>query len=422
MFAKYKDRNGLVTLSVSVEGAQVGNREILLHSKYDVIKEAKIFAENQIENFKENNILYGFGLGYHLKELSKLMDDNQYLYVFDVRKDIYEYAVKNVELKELFNKKNIKIFIEEDIGRLCGYLGELLNLGDVHFFTYMPSVQIIPKEKEEFKFILESKDIRNNIKEEALQQLNENYEHNKENHHENIAVFFNKYKNVPGVLVSAGPSLDYAIPYLKGLGNKAFVFSVGRALKSLYQNNILPDMFCIIDPQDITKEQIEGLEDLQIPFAYLDTANYKTVNNYNGPKFIAVNDIDHVGEENKKVLIDSGGSVSTAVLDMLIKFGCNPIIFVGQDLAFQGTKHHAEGSLYEKEEKEVKVLKNMRTTEGIKGETLYTTLGLLSFKKWMENKISDNPQIKFINASTGGAKIKGTEYMDFKEVMDKYIK
>jgi len=40
--------------------------------------------------------------------------------------------------------------------------------------------------------------------------------------------------------------------------------------------------------------------------------------------------------------VDSGGSVATTILDIAIKMGGNPIILVGQDLAYVDGKNHAQ--------------------------------------------------------------------------------
>lgn len=92
-------------------------------------------------------------------------------------------------------------------------------------------------------------------------------------------------------------------------------------------------MFCIIDHQfELTYKQIQGYEDLDIPFLFLDTANVETIYKYNGSKYMFTNYSDNKRSEN--YIVDTGGSVATVILDMSIKFGGNPIIFIGQDLAY----------------------------------------------------------------------------------------
>ena len=57
-----------------------------------------------------------------------------------------------------------------------------------------------------------------------------------------------------------------------------------------------------------------------------------------------------------------------------------------------------------------------KKVEGVTGEILYTKSEYLSFKHYIELEIKDNPQVQFINCSSG-AKIKGTKQMKLDEIM-----
>jgi len=72
--------------------------------------------------------------------------------------------------------------------------------------------------------------------------------------------------------VSTGPSLDKNIDLLKEAKGRALIISAGSALRPLLMRNIKPDFFAIIDPQDITYNQIKGYENIGIPFTSLKRA------------------------------------------------------------------------------------------------------------------------------------------------------
>ncbi len=102
-------------------------------------------------------------------------------------------------------------------------------------------------------------------------------------------------------------------------------------------------MFCIIDSQkEWTYKQIEGIEHLEIPFVFLNSASHYTVSQYKGPKYRAYS-MDSPEEQEGR--IESGGSVATAMLDLAIRFGGNPIIFIGQDLAYTNNQSHCTNSI-----------------------------------------------------------------------------
>ncbi|NLK98687.1 MAG: motility associated factor glycosyltransferase family protein [Epulopiscium sp.] len=284
---------------------------------------------------------------------------------------------------------------------------------DVKLIIYPPSLKTIPKGSENIRFILEDWNITKSETDEWRERVDENYERNKALNVPSVGGLYNRYKGLPFIIVSAGPSLEKNIHLLSDLEGRAFIFAVGRTLKTLLWENIEPDMFCIIDPQyEPTYSQISGYENLDIPMVFFESASADTISKYKGPKYIASDKKEHV--ENPEHIMDLGGSVATAILDLSIRFGGNPIVFVGQDLAFTDGQSHAYGNT-------VNESTNRRKVKGQNGEWLDTTLGLLSFKHWIENKIKDNPQIEFINATEGGAFIEGCKHMPLQNFIDQYI-
>ena len=110
--------------------------------------------------------------------------------------------------------------------------------------------------------------------------------------------------------------------------------------------------------------------------------------------------------------MELGGSVAWQSW-LAIRFGGNPIVFVGQDLAFTNGQSHAYGGLVNQDV-------SRRKVKGQNGEFLDTTLGLLSFKHWIENKIRDN-LVEFINATEGRAYIEGCKHISLQDFIDQYM-
>ena len=81
MLIESKDKKGNITLKVEVHKVDNSKRNVYIASRYDVYKEAQVFALNHSHNLKQTNILYGIGLGYHIKELLKFLDSNQKLMI-----------------------------------------------------------------------------------------------------------------------------------------------------------------------------------------------------------------------------------------------------------------------------------------------------------------------------------------------------
>jgi hypothetical protein len=99
--------------------------------------------------------------------------------------------------------------------------------------------------------------------------------------------------------------------------------------------------------------------------------------------------------------------------------GCNPIILIGQDLAFEGDATHAEGTKYG-EKQDLAWAKDTREVEGNYVPTIRTTRVWEMFRKYYEHDIA-RFNGKVINATEGGAKILGTELMTFQDTINQYI-
>lgn len=59
----------------------------------------------------------------------------------------------------------------------------------------------------------------------------------------------------------------------------------------------------------------------------------------------------------------------------------------------------------------------MKQVKGVDGQYLPTTLALLSYKYWIEQKIRRTDGVRFVNATDGGALIEGCENKRLKDIL-----
>ncbi|AEV70523.1 motility associated factor glycosyltransferase family protein [Acetivibrio clariflavus] len=409
--------NGLYTLKVELELYKEVKR-FYLHSRYNPVDEAIKFARQQYRNDIRIHVLYGFALGYHIDEMLKFMQYDDKLYVLENNMDVFYKALELRDLTHIITNSNIELIISQDESNICSKVKSLLNEG-VNFIIHPPSLKAIPPENEYFKFVMEDWNIRKSVSKDLLKLIDDNIKINLQNDDPNVGIFFEKFKGQSVIIVSSGPSLDLNIEYLKEAKNKAMIFAVGSSLRPLLLRDIIPDLFVVIDPKEGTLNQIKGFENMEIPMIYLSSAYAGTVSAYKGPKAIACYKKEQLKAEKEKYIVDPGGSVATTALDIAIKMGFDFIILVGQDLAFTNGRNHVQyGTSADVNTKE---LKNMRKVVGQNGEILYTTLGLLSYKYWIERRIEKENRV-FINATEGGALIEGMKHMKLKDVISQYLK
>ncbi|MBN1051155.1 DUF115 domain-containing protein [Clostridium botulinum] len=382
---------------------------IFINSKYYPAKEGEKFIELNEKFYKNKDVVmvYGLGLGYHINELLKRCNDNCKIYIFDADKEIIKIADNLGVLENLRKDKRVKISDNYSKKFLQDFVKVSQLVDDI--LIYKPSVKLLPNKYMYLKNVLEDYSISKIAVERFSEVMKENYEHNLKLKTPTLKEFF-KRVNVKGetvIIVAAGPSLDYDINTLKTINGKVKIFSVGRALKTLMENQINPDMITIIDSQEVVYNQLKGYENLDIPLCFLSTASRWAVSNYNGPKYMFYN------EKNKDdIIINTGKTVAVATLDIAIKGGAKEIIFVGQDLGFLNNKSHA-GTINDVPEDGVykKVL-------SVNGNMINTNSGYMYFKRQIEKEIEENPNVRFINCSKG-ARIKGTVEMNLCECIMK---
>jgi len=403
---------------------------IYIGSKYNMESEIDKFLERIGKDDNRNRIflIYGFAAGEHIKALRNRFQYNKIL-VFEpntkLKKyiDTIDWVESDVNLEVLCCKK------EEFLNNILKYINEF-DL-EVTEFTYFSNYNNIYG-YELKKFLQEVKDcfvsMRINIStrfsfsERWFETLIRNIPYMVNG--TPLDLYKNKYRNKPAIIVSAGPSLEKNIDQLKQLNDEMLIISGGRNLKSLIDKDIKPNFVTAADPDDLCYELLKGyIEDLNIPLIFYEGTNEKIVDNHKGEKlfFSTSAFIQSIAEKNL-MSFAAGGSVAHIMTKCAISFGCNPIIFIGQDLAYTNDKKYSSISdnrdLVEKDT----YLENESNIwiKDINGEKVRTSLVLNQFRINFEQIIEQFPDIEFINATEGGARIRGAIEMPLCEVLKKY--
>ena len=384
--------------------------KLYLCSRINPIKEAQEWADKVYQERIKQFIVYGLGLGYHIEALSQRLKGNQEIQVIECHTELARQLTKYID-RNIQKKAEVKLLITDDIKEIIQVFNSL-DAENSCFSVYAPSLQIIPAHLQPIQEVIQNFQLKKIINGRFSEDIRENYNNNNNKDYNNVEELYNCWDNKPVIIVSGGPSLDKNVHLLKDVSKDVKIFSTGRTLKMLIEQNIKVDMFCIIDSQKwCTSIQIEGMEDLDIPFVLLNTVSHHTAEQYLGPKYIAYS-MDSPQEQKGR--IESGGSVATTMLELAIKFGGNPIIFIGQDLAYTNGLTHSTAARAD----EVNELPNMKKVRSIDGTYIPTTAGLLSFKYWIERKIIKHPNIKFYNCTEGGAYIEGCKHQTLLQTLE----
>mgnify|MGYP003950465575 CR=1 FL=1 len=254
------------------------------------------------------------------------------------------------------------------------------------------------------------------------------------------------FAGMPLIIVGAGPSLEKNIGLLKEAKGKAIILAVNRTLRSLQNAGIYPDFTIALEPRDVLC-QFEGIALENIPGILLATTVDRNLYDLQARRFISYyNQLSldgwMFGAADQQHDALSQGTVSHSAFSLGIRWGCNPIIFVGQDLSFPGGRYYhkdgADGGTeavynadadrwqlqgYSQDLSDTLKGKEAKHFEGTMvpgyhGGEVPTSLDFAKYRAWFEHTAEQmNGPVSLFNCTEGGAFIGGMEHKPLAEVL-----
>ncbi|MCF6465222.1 motility associated factor glycosyltransferase family protein [Clostridium sp. Cult2] len=417
-------------------------RRLYLHSKYNPIREVETIIEEYEEVEPDTTVIfYGTGLGYHIDLfLQKHPDINYYIYE-PIPELLYTYLSYN-SLKRLPSLRLKDIILADNVLDIRKFFNQLVDkAGGKYIHVVLSSHKNIFTEEYErfldlFKETIKDKksSIGTNLAFQERWILN-----SMKNFKEVLStpnILLEKkgaFKNKPAILVAAGPSLDEEIEnvrYIKGKG-LAYIFSVGSAINTLIHHNIYPDAATTYDPGVFNQKVFERIKEKgisDIPVIFGSSVGYETLINYPGDKYHMITSQDTVSnyylknQDGESIsIMQDAPSIAVVTVQLLYELGFNPIVLVGQNLAYKGKERHSEGVYYSREVSEKEMEKGLWVKD-VYGNEVLTNEGFNRMKQQMEYYIEALPNIEIINTTKGGAQIEGTSFRELTSVIDKHLK
>ena len=426
---------------------KIADKTIRFNSLYSPINEAEYFSKHlKLKKSTPVVCVFGIGTGILVEKILERISVDSKLIIYEPDNRIMDYckeAALGLECSEqekrvyeritniindsrvyLFQENNSKTSFQVILESNVDYTGiagliHLINYG--YADAYSNSCMLFYRELNDFRVRLLTN------KNTELLFMDEYIDYSFRNIHLckkiNLASELTKIipEDIPSIIVSAGPSLNKNIEELRKVKGHFFIVAVDTALQYLLKRDIIPDLWVTIDPI----KPLSFFKDdrsYDIPCAFKSTANADILNRVNrvilldGERDYMELLIDSLGTKLSKPY-GSGGSVATTSFALLYSIGIKNIIMIGQDLAYQGEASHADG---------VSDGSDYDTTyvEGIDGHKVKTRSDWLNYLKWFEHSMeminSSNSNISVIDATEGGAKIRGTKIMTLNEAIDYY--
>jgi len=385
-------------------------------------------------------VFLGMGLGYELRYFSQKeakQHNTSYIVVIEKDLEIFRAAMETTDLREFIRHPQLKLIVGLEEGELYTGLREYLHENNRYLllkalkFIYHPSSLRLNKEY----YIRVIQLLKDAGSQQILHFGNDPYdsligiENMLANLYEiisnpGIKLLYNKFSGKPAIVVATGPSLNKNKHLLKGLENKALIVAADASLRVLIDMGLKPHLVTSLERVAETVKLLEGYNREEVGDVYLaacPVVRNEVYQAYPGPRVIVYRDFDHfkwLGIDRGILKIQlSAGNMAFKVAEAL---GCNPIILIGQDLAFsRDGRTHAAGSVYG--ENQQLPLEEMFEVMGNDGESIMTNQTWYSFLRAYEMDLL-NYSGTCINATEGGAYITGTSIMPFEEAINKHIR
>lgn len=246
-------------------------------------------------------------------------------------------------------------------------------------------------------------------------------------------------KGLPAVVVAAGPSLARHVGQLGALRERAVLIGVQTVFKLLHAMKCPPHFVTSLDFHEVSVEFFRGVEDVgDCTLVAEPKAAWRVLDVYPGRKRV----LHHHWYERmlgracpRRGGLPAGTTVAHLAFYLAQHLGCNPIIFIGQDLAFTEGLFYVPGSPIERiwgpelgrfQTVEMKqwerIVRNrgiLRRAADLHGRPVYTDELLLTYFEQFTKDFAAAPQ-RIIQASEGGLAAPGMEVMSLGEAVKRF--
>lgn len=415
-----------------ITSMQTQDGVIRFNSLYNPSNEASCWAEQYSilnSNCSQRTfVVFGLGNGYFIRELLKVIRDTECIVVYEPSYEMFINTLIHYDITDII--KNPKVFLAiEQINHMD--LESVLNRYEFNIMFGQCTMVAIPQYEnlyqEKLSWFIS---VYQNIYISSVVDGNTAIYHGRSWANaeiENIIPilkgnFIEEYEDVlpediPVLIVASGPSLNKNATVIRKAKGKALILAVDSSVKYLERFGVEPDFLVTLDVK-------KSLSHFQNPIATKTPMIASTASN---PNVLKLNDANKIffddnlnlkrykGINKNNMSLAGAGSVATASFEIAKYLGARTIILVGQDLAFDGNSSHAMG---ERRQNGIST-EYVELVEGNNGDLVKTRYDWYTYLCWYNDKVNSFDG-KVVNATEGGAKIKGTEILTLDEAIDKY--
>ncbi|ELP9120959.1 motility associated factor glycosyltransferase family protein [Campylobacter lari] len=398
----------------------------------DIFPSQTPFVPSKDDLIKPNIFFCGIGDGLFLKKLI-----NKHIFIFD-KAEFFANVLSKMDLSQELSSGKIYLcdveekrleeylfllFLQKDCFEYLGLFkllpySEFYNKSPMFDFVYQKCLEIIKRtiQNIDISFTMDAKIYKQFLSNVPLVLQNIPFQR---------FIYENKGKNKSVIVVCAGPSLNKQLELLKACQDDYVIFALDATYKTLLKNEIYPDFVFSMDIGEKCKCFYKDLpfnpkEPIFILSGSINKELILTLKNKKQKIYILQNlDYQQKFNLNDFGYLDIGINVAHFAYNFAIALGFSNVIIIGQDLAFNKEGNsHADTSVFVGD---IKTIENNRIKLEVlaynKQGFVQTHIGWDEFRKRLEVLFLSNPQVKFYNATEGGAFIDYTIEKPFKEIL-----
>jgi hypothetical protein len=435
-------RSGVPTLVVESSG-----REIYLHSRHEPIDEAKRLVAHIDFDERIAFFVHGFGLGYHVEQLFDRASEEALICVCEPDLRMIRTALECRDLSRLVESRRVMFLTKPDKSEIFVRLAQQMAMFSMGYETieHGPSVRLNPSHHAQFREWMGEWAA---FCKTSINTLVLNGRRTAENIARNIGWYAatpslarlkDKHKGEPAIIVSAGPSLRKNKHLIKDASGKAVIVAVQTTLQPLLELGVEPHYVTSLDYHDICTRFFEKLPPtLRTELVAEPKATTAIFGMNPGPLSLLGNDFaESLLREMKlgKAKLTSGATVAHLAYYLAEHVGCDPIIFVGQDLGFSDGLCYSPGTSYDEvwrpelnrfqtvEMKQWEQIsrdkKILRRIPDHQGRPMYTEERLFTYLQQFERDFL-RAKTRIIDATEGGARKRGATPMPLATAIETY--
>lgn len=439
-------KQGPVTAVVDFDG-----KSIQLASRFDPVAEARKLASTISTSEKALVVVTGFGLGYHIRAVLDDLGSQSRCLVYEPDEKLFRAVLEIADLRSLLEDQRLMLMVgRTDRGRVIKRLDGLsfLALQGTGVLSFPPGRVMHEKQFSDFgtwitDFLGFARTQVSTMIVNATRTV-ANYLGNLDFYAAGATTdpLRNAAKGYPAVCVSAGPSLARNVQLLADpeWRRRVVVISTQTTLKYLLARGITPDFITALDYSAVSARFYEDLPELEHCTLVAEPMVSDAVPSaYPGPvRMTQSSFLDALlGDRRCEHPIPYGATVAHLSFYLAQHLGCDPIMFLGQDLGFSDNLYYCPGTpLHDVWMPEINPFNTLEMMEWRRvvgcrphlhravdqhGLPIYLDEQMATYLKQFERDFAEAPQ-EVLDCSEGGMVKKNARIMSFEEALKTYAR